>query len=359
MYTVDMKLPGMLYGKILRSPYPHARIIDIDTSRAEKLPGVKAVIAGKDTLGVKYGTFVIRLEFLDKYALAMDKVRFIGEAVAAVAAMDEDIAEEALDLIRVEYEELPAVFDPEEAMKEGAPLVHDNFERNINFTYQTEWGDVERGFEESDYVRQDRFATHTQIHATLEPRASLASFDPSGKLTIWTSTQAPYFLHRTLVITLGLRQSDVKVIRPHVGGGFGGKLEMFPSDFCSALLSRKTAKPVRIEYTRDEDFIDGRRRHPFITELRTGVKKDGTLAAVECRHILDGGAYTITGPVPTMISGTFPFASYRIPSYRYLGQRVYTNKMPSGAMRGHGAPQGAFAFESQLDLIAGYRRVEV
>ncbi|MDP2727999.1 MAG: molybdopterin-dependent oxidoreductase, partial [Dehalococcoidia bacterium] len=220
-YAADLSLPGMLYGKILRSPYPHARILNIDTSRAQSLVGVKGVVTGKDTLGIKCGISPIP-ELLDEQALTTEKVRYMGEPVAAVAATDEDIAEEALGLIRVEYEPLPAVFDPVEAMKEGAPQIH-AVDRNIAFIVRHSAGDVEEGFRQSDYVREDTFSIQCNIHSALETHACLASFDRSGKLTIWPSNQRPFLLRDDLAQTLGLRSGDIRVIQPHVGGGFGGK----------------------------------------------------------------------------------------------------------------------------------------
>lgn len=351
-YTDDMILPRMLYGKILRSPLAHASILNIDTSRAQRLPGVKAVITGKDTLGIKFGNWRTFPELMDELPLAIDKVRFIGDEIAAVAAIDKDTAEEALKLIKVEYEELPAVFDPMEAIKEGAPKIHDNVERNISVTRKIEWGNVEEGFKKSSHIREDKFFPNAVNHAYLEPNSALASFEPSGRLTLWTSTQVPYMVKCLLAMTLGLRENDVRVIKPYVGGGFGGKMELTHAQFCSAFLSMKTGRPVKITYTRKEEFAFGRRRHPMIMELKTGVKKDGTLMAKQCRIHLDGGAYNSLGPTATFLAGMFSIIPYSYPNYKYDGYRIYTNKPPSGAMRGFGAPQAVFATESQMDMIA-------
>ena len=209
-YTDDIVLPKTLPGKILRSPYPHARILNIDTSRAEKLAGVKAVVTGKDTLGRKFGTWA---RTADQYALAIDKVRYIGDEIAAVAAVDEDTAEEALELIEVEYEELPAVFDPVEAMKEGAPQIHDG-QGNISSQTRLRSGDVEAGFRQSDYIREDRFTTQGQAHCQLEPHAALASFDSSGKLTMWMPNMSPFLKRRLLARTLGMSESNIRVSIP-------------------------------------------------------------------------------------------------------------------------------------------------
>src|SRR3972149_11326108 len=221
-YTADISLPGMLHGKILRSPFAHARIHHLETSRAERLMGVRAVVVGKDFGNFKYGFLPTTR---DESPLALDKVRFIGEEVAAVAAIDEDIAQEALDLIRVEYEELPAVFDPLAAMQEGAPQLHDHVKNNISAQAGMNFGDVEAGFRASDYIREDRFVTQPVLHGFLEPHAAIVQYDASGKVTIWASKQSPYFLYRNLATALKLPLNKVRVIQPHIGGGFGGKNE--------------------------------------------------------------------------------------------------------------------------------------
>lgn len=351
-YTVDMKLPGMLYCRTLRSPYAHAKILRIDTSKAEKLPGVKAIITGKDTKGVRYGLWRRRPEYLDEPPLAEDKVRHVGEGVAAVAAVDEVTAEEALELIDVEYEELPAVFTPEEAMREGAPLIHENVKRNVIVTRRMEFGDIERGFREAEYVREDSFSTQPVTHTPMEPQACIASYDPSGKLTLWASTQVPYFTQAIVAKAMGLRESEVKVIRPFVGGGFGGKYELHAHEICASFLARKTGKPVKLVFDRKEEFIATRRKHPMTVTLKTGVKRDGTIVAIQAKAVLDGGAYSGIGPTTTMLAGIFFSMAYRVPNYRYDGFRAFTNKPPSGAMRGHGANQPIYAIDSQLDLIA-------
>lgn len=349
-FTVDMVLPRTLYGKILRSPYPHARILNIDTSKAKSLGGVKAVITGKDTLGIKYGTIDVPPYPADKNPLVTDKVRYIGDEVAAVAAIDEDIAEEALDLIDVEYEELPPVFDPEEAMKPGAPKIHDS--GNICAKISWDFGDVEKGFKEADLIREDRFETGPIAHCAMEPHAALASFDSSGKLTVWSSTQTPYMRRSHLAKTLGMRESKIRVLYTHVGGGFGGKTVLCEPDFQAALLSRLTGCPVKIVYTREEVFTCTMQRHPMVLHLKTGVKKDGTLIATQCKNIADGGAYAATGPIVMYLAGAFLVTVYRLANVSYEGYRVYTNKPIRGPQRGHGAVQPRFAFDSQLDMIA-------
>ncbi len=352
-YTDDLKLPGMLCGMILRSPFAHARILKIDASRALKVPGVKAIITGDDTVKIKYGVISRSPKFVDEYPLAVDRVRFIGEEVAAVAATDADAALEAMELIQVDYEALPAVFDPEVALQTNAPQLHDHAPGNISREFHLKQGDVERGFLESDLVREDTFTTQSAIHAYLEPHAALATWDMAGRLTLYTSTQTPYYVQQHLALTLGINQDRVRVIKPYVGGGFGGKSDgMAALDFCAALLSMKTGKPVKIVYSRDEEFTAARRKHPVTITMKTGVKKDGTIVARQCKALLDGGAYCSLGPLTTILVGTFQTLPYRIPNFQYDGYRVYTNKPPCGAMRGHGGPQAHFAQDVQMDMIA-------
>ncbi|MDP2727453.1 MAG: molybdopterin-dependent oxidoreductase, partial [Dehalococcoidia bacterium] len=349
-YTGDLTQPGMLYGKILRSPYPHARILSIDTSRAQSLVGVKGIVTGKDTLGVKFGITPIP-ELADEMALPTEIVRYMGEPVAAVAATDEDIAEEALRLIRVEYEPLPAVFDPVEAMKEGAPKVHP-VDRNIAFTVRHSVGDVEEGFRQSDYVREDTFSIQCNTHSPLETHACLSSFDRSGRLTVWASNQTPPSLQYDLSNTLGLRLGDIRIIRPYVGGGFGGKAQMLGVEFCASILSMRTGRPVRIVHTREEEFIATRTRHPMTLKLKSGFKKDGTLIAKECTNIANNGAYNGHGVIIIGRAGAQLSFMYRVPHFNYLGYLVYTNISAGGAFRGFGNIQARFADDSQMDLVA-------
>ncbi len=352
-YTDDLRLPGMLCGMILRSPFPHAKILAMDTSKATQLLGVKAIVTGEDTLKVKYGIVSRSPKYMDESPLAVDKVRFIGDEVAAVAAIDPDIALEALHLIRVEYQELPAVFDPEESQRPGAPQIHGHAPGNLSREFHIKEGDPEKGFSRSDLVREDVFKTQSAIHAYLEPHAALAHWDLAGKLTLYTSTQTPYYVQQHLALTLGIPPESVRVVKPFVGGGFGGKADgMAPLDFCAALLSKKTGRPVKIAYSREEEFIAARRKHPVAITLKTGVKKDGTLVARRCTAILDGGAYCSLGPLTTVLVGTLQTLPFRFPNYQYDGYRIYTNKPPCGAMRGHGGPQIHFAQDVQMDMIA-------
>jgi 4-hydroxybenzoyl-CoA reductase subunit alpha len=351
-YTFYINLPNMLYGKILRSPHPHAKILNIDTSKAERLMGVKAVMTGKDTLGIKQGAWRRYPDICDEEILARGKVRYIGDPVAAVAAVNEDTAEEALNLIEVDYEPLPAVFNPMEAIKDEAPQIHEGVEHNINVNRHMEWGDVEEGFKNSDYIREDWFKCSSQAHVSMETHCAVADFTPDGKLTVWTSTQSPYFVQVLLAWVLGLKENNVRVISRYVGGGFGGKVELDSAQFCCALLSMKLGQPVKIVLSREEEFTVTRRRTPMVYYLKTGVKKDGTFMAKECRVFTDGGAYTAFGATALYLTGFFQSFPYKWPSYRYDGYRVYTNTIPSSSMRGFGAPQATFAGESQIDLIA-------
>lgn len=361
-YTFDVTLPGMLYGKILRSPHPHAKILNVDASQALALKGVKGVVTGKDTLGVKQGIWRRYEELCDEQILPLEKVRYIGEPVAAVAAVTEEIAEEALDLIEVDYEVLPGVYDPMEAIEKGAPEVHDGVERNINVTRHIEWGDVEEGFEESDYIREDWFRCSGQAHVCMETRCAVANYTPDGKLTVWTSTQSPYYHQVLLAGVLGMDESDIRVLAKYVGGGFGGKFELDAAQFCSSVLSKKLCKPVKIVFTREEDLIATKRRTPMYYYVRTGVKKDGTFMARETRVFTDGGAYTGMGATALYLTGFFHSFPYKWAGYRYDGYRVYTNTLQSSSMRGFGAPQAAFCSELQIDILArelGLDRIEI
>ena len=335
----------MLIGKILRSKYPHANILRVDVTKARNVRGVKAVITGKDTPGKSCDPTQ------DELPLATGKVRYIGDEIAAVAAVDEDAANEALDLIDVEYEVLPAVFDPIEAMQPEAPQIH-HAPLNILKKVSVIQGDVERGFEESDYIFEDEFSTQFVIHASLETHSCVASYDPTGKLTVWSSTQGPFTRRNQLALTLNIPTNNIRVIKPYVGGGFGGKNEMLSNDFCAALLSIKTGRPVRIVYTREEEFISTRRRHPLMIHLKTGVKKDGTLIAKECKLIADSGAYASRTPKILLMCGAWVNMQYRIPHWSYTGVAVYTNNPVTGAQRGWDAPAVRFADDSQMDIIA-------
>ena len=352
-YTADITLPGTLVGKILGSPVAHGILRRVDASQARALPGVVAVITGADVPDAWYGVSPARE---DEQILAKDRVRYVGDEVAAVAAVDDETAERALKLIDLEIDALPAVFDPDAALAPGAPLVHPEKPRyagNVNTRVEWHFGDVDAGFAAADHVYEQRFVGNRTYQTPLEPHAALAQWDPGGnRLTIWSSTQTPHYLHRALSRTLGLHMGDIRVIRPAVGGGFGAKAEATPLDFCAALLSRITGRPVRMEYSREEMFRHFRGRHKQYIDLKIGVKNDGTIIAVDQRVVLDGGAYTSFGVITAYYAGSMLPVLYKIPNYRYDGLRVYTNLPASGAFRGHGVPQPRFAFESLLDMIA-------
>jgi 4-hydroxybenzoyl-CoA reductase subunit alpha len=353
-YTDDLSVPGMLTGKILHSPYPHARIKRIDTSRAEKCEGVVAVAVGKDAPN-PYGILPVGH---DEYPLALDKVRYMGDNVACVIAVSEAIAEKALELIEVEYEVLPAYFDPEESMKAQTDLIHESKPGNLEKDYHHVFGDPDKGFAEADQVAEARFIANEVTHAAMEPHSTLASFelDPHtgkpGRLTVWSSTQVPYYLQHKLSLVLEMPMSQIRVIKPLVGGGFGGKSEVIPLEIIAAVAARKAQAPVKITYTREEVFWAHRGRPRTIIDLKTGVKKDGRITAVKARVVQDGGAYCSYGVVTILYSGALLGALYDIPNIQYDGYRVLTNKPACGAMRGHGTVNVRFAFESQLDELA-------
>ncbi len=351
-YTDDIHLPGMLHGALLRSPVAHARIASIDVSRARALPGVKCVIAGRDVPAVRYGNWRLVPELQDETALAIDKVRFIGDEVAAVAAIDADTAQEALGLIDVEYEELPAVLTVEEALAEGAPHLHDEHTDNISLTRNIDYGDLDRAFDEAFYIQEDTFTTHPVNHAYMEPCSALARAESDGRITIWTSTQTPYYIQCLLARTMELRENDVRVIKPQVGGGFGGKMELRPWDFCAAWMARETGRPVKFTLDRAEELATGRRRHAVKIGSRIAFDRDGTITGKEVLAWLNGGAYNGMGPTATFLIGNFGAMLYRIPAYRYRGIYVYTNTPPAGAMRGFGAPQALYAGETQMSQAA-------
>ena len=353
-YTDDLSLPGMLVGKILHSQYPHARIKRIDTSRARALDGVVAVVTGADAPN-PYGILPVGH---DETALAVEKVRYVGDHVACVAAISEEIAENAVELIDVEYEPLPAYFDPEESMKAESDLIHENRAHNIEKDYHHVFGDLDKGFAEADYIAEGRYIANEVTHAAMEPHSTLANFelDPHtgklGRLTVWSSTQVPYYLQHKLSLVLEMPMSQIRVIKPLVGGGFGGKSEIIPLEIIAAVAARAARAPVKITYTREEVFWAHRGRPRTIIDLKTGVKNDGRMTAVACNVIQDGGAYCSYGVVTILYSGALLGALYDIPNIRYDGYRVLTNKPACGAMRGHGTVNVRFAFESQMDEIA-------
>src|SRR6476469_6401376 len=359
-YADDLSLPGMLTGKILHSPYPHARIKKIDTSKAEAIDGVVYVVTGPDAPN-KYGILPVGH---DETALAVEKVRYVGDNVACVVAISESIAERALELIEVEYEQLPAWFDPEDSMKAEKEWIHPQRPNNIEKDYHPVFADPDKGFAEADVVMEHRYIAGEVTHAAMEPHCTLASFEidsqsgQPGRLTVWSSTQVPYYLQHKRSLVLEIPMAQIRVIKPLVGGGFGGKSEVIPLEIIAAIAARKARAPVKITYTREEVFWAHRGRPRTLIDLKTGVKKDGSITAVKAHEVQDGGAYCSYGVVTILYSGALLGALYDIPNIQYEGYRVLTNKPACGAMRGHGTVNVRFAFESQLDELAAKLNID-
>ena len=372
-YLADMSVPGMLHGKILRSPYPHARIVRIDASKAEKVPGVMAVLTRDDILhdeGIEpyYGPV-----FKDQTIVATEKVRHVGDPVAAVAALTVDAAEAALKLIEVDYEELPAVLNIDDAIKPGAMLVHDSVKlptsgfadlaelkpiegTNLCTHFRLNRGDIDKGFAEADHIFEDTFTLPATQHSFLETHACIASVEPGGRITVWATTQNPFVVRTQLANIFKVPVSKVRVIVPYLGGGYGGKV--YPKvEPITVALSQKAGRPVRIILTREEVFYTIT-KHAAVIRMKTGVKKDGTLIARECEIHLDTGAYAEIGPRVAKKSGYTAAGPYKIPNLKIDSYSVYTNKPPAGAFRGFGVSQSAWAVESQMDIIAAALKMD-
>jgi CO/xanthine dehydrogenase Mo-binding subunit len=372
-YLADMSVPGMLHGKILRSPYPHARIARIDASKAEKVPGVMAVLTRDDILhdeGIEpfYGPV-----FKDQTIVATEKVRHVGDPVAAVAALTVDAAEAALKLIEVDYEELPAVLNIEDALKPGAMLVHDSVKlpatgfadlaelkpiegTNLCTHFRLNRGDIDKGFAEADHVSEDTFTLPATQHCFLETHACIASVEPGGRITVWATTQNPFVVRTQLANIFKVPVSKVRVIVPYLGGGYGGKV--YPKvEPITVALSQKAGRPVRIVLSREEVFYTIT-KHAAVIRMKTGVKNDGTLIARECEIHLDTGAYAEIGPRVAKKSGYTAAGPYKIPNLKIDSYSVYTNKPPAGAFRGFGVSQSAWAVESQMDIIAAALKMD-
>ena len=348
-FADDLFLPRMLFAKLLRSPHPHARVTAIDVTRARALAGVHAVLTGRD-LPIPFGILPVSE---DEHALAQAKVRFVGDPVAAVAARSEEIATAALDLIAVEYEPLAAIASPEEALATPEPRIHDyGHAGNLHKVVSLEFGDVEPGFAEADLVREDCFFFEGSTHLPMEQHAAVADWSPDGKVTLWSSTQTPHYVHRALAKVLALAPARVRVIATPNGGGFGGKSDPFSHEIVAAKLAMVTGRPVKITLTREEVFYCHRGRHPTLMWVKTGVKRDGAITALHFRSLLDGGAYGSYGVASTYYTGALQTVTYHVPRYKFQGARVFTNKPPCGPKRGHGTPQPRFALEVHLDKIA-------
>jgi CO/xanthine dehydrogenase Mo-binding subunit len=348
-FADDLFLPRMLHCKILRSKRAHARLVSVNVTRALSAPGVVAAATGRD-LPVAFGILPVSQ---DEHALAADKVRFVGDPVAAVAAVDEDAAFDALDAIEVEYEDLPAIGSIEQAVSRPEPRIHEygdggNFHKLVSM----EFGDTEEGFGRADRIYEDLFFYEGNTHLPLEQHAAVADFGPDGKLTVWSSTQTPHYVHRALAKVLQMPPSRIRVIATPNGGGFGGKSDPFSHEIVVAYLSRITGRPVKICLTREEVFYCHRGRHPTLMRVKTGVRRDGAITAMHFQSVLDGGGYGSYGVASTYYTGALQTVTYRVPAYRFDGARVFTNKPPCGPKRGHGTPQPRYALEVHLDKIA-------
>ena len=345
-YTDDLHLPRMLHCKILRSPHAHATLAGVDASAALAMDGVAAVIQGSD-LPTPYG---IVPWTPDEHALCVDKARYVGDAVAAVAAVDEETANAALARIAVDWRPLPALVDPHEALRRQDVQVHAG--GNLSKEVELSFGDLDGAFAKADLVIEGDYHFHGTTHGAIEPHCALAWFDGRGLLTVWSATQVPHYLHRELARVLGLPTWQIRVIQPPIGGAFGGKSEPFDLEFCTALLAMRTGRPVKCLYTREEVFYAHRGRHPFDMRYRSAFSADGKILAVDADTVLDGGAYSSFGLVTTYYSGQLLGAPYALGSYRFHSRRAYTNKPACGPKRGHGSVQPRFAIEVQLDKAA-------
>jgi 4-hydroxybenzoyl-CoA reductase subunit alpha len=348
-FADDVVLPRMLHCKLLRSKIAHARILSIDVSKALAAPGVVAVATGRD-LPIPFGILPVSQ---DEHALCVERARFVGDPVAAVAALSEDAAFDALDLIEVRYEKLPPVGTIDEGLAHAATPIHDYGDQaNIHKLVSMEFGDTEEGFSRADRVYDNLYFYEGNTHLALEQHAAVADFGPDGKLTLWSSTQTPHYVHRALAKVLELPPARVRVIATPNGGGFGGKSDVFNHEIVVAHLSRVTGRPVKICLTREEVFYCHRGRHPTLMRVKTGVKKDGAITALHFQTVLDGGGYGSYGVASTYYTGALQTVTYKVPAYRFDGARVFTNKPPCGPKRGHGTPQPRFALEVELDRIA-------
>jgi 4-hydroxybenzoyl-CoA reductase alpha subunit len=355
-YTDDLNLPRQLYCKLLRGPHAHAKILSIDTSKAEKFPGVHAVLLGQ-TLPTEFG---IMPSTQDEHTLSFEKVRYVGDPIAAVAAVDEATAERACELIEVQYELMPSLMTIEDALTKSQIRIHEKHSKggNISKIVALEFGDVEQGFKDADYVREDTFFFQGNTHLPMEQHAALAHYEPEGKLTLWSSTQTPHYVHRALAKVLQIPENRIRVIAPPTGGGFGGKDDPFSHEIAIAKLSMMTGRPVKITLTRDEVFYTHRGRHPVLMWVQTGVKNDGRITAMHFKSHLDGGAHGSYGIASTYYTGALQTVTCKVPAYKFEGVRVFTTKPPCGPKRGHGTPQPRFALEAHFDKIAEHLGID-
>src|SRR5437867_3468818 len=348
-FADDLAFPRMLYCKLLRSTEPHARLVSIDTAAAASLEGVHAILTGRD-LPIPFGILPVSQ---DEHTLCVGKVRFIGDPVAAVAATSEEVATAALDLIKVVYEPLKSIASAEEAVAHPEPRIHDYGDGgNLHKLIDLEFGDADAGIAAGDIVREDLFFFEGSTHLPMEQHAAVAMWSPDGKLTLWTSTQTPHYVHRAVAKVLELAPARIRVIATPNGGGFGGKSDPFNHEIAVAKLAMLTGRPVKITLTREEVFYCHRGRHPTLMWVKTGVKKDGAITAMHFKSLLDGGGYGSYGVASTYYTGALQTVTYHVPRYKFQGARAFTNKPPCGPKRGHGTPQPRFALEVHLDKIA-------
>jgi 4-hydroxybenzoyl-CoA reductase alpha subunit len=349
-YADDLVVPRLAHGRLLRSPHAHARIRGIDTTRARALPGVYAVITGADLPRVKFGILPVSQ---DEEALCTEKVRMVGDAVAAVAAVDEETAERACRLIEVDYEPLPALMSIQDSLAHPEVRIHEYGDGpNVHKNVALQFGDVEAAFAAADLVREDVFYFEGNTHLPMEQHAAVAHWAADGKLTLWSSTQTPHYVHRLLAKILEVPAAHIRVVAAPVGGGFGGKLDPFAHEIAACRLSQLTGRPVKIACTREEVFYIHRGRHPVLMWIKTGFTRQGDITGCHLRTWLDGGAYGSYGVASTFYTGVINPVTYKMPVYKFEGARVFTNKPPCGPKRGHGTPQPRFALECQLDKAA-------
>ncbi|MBI3372718.1 MAG: molybdopterin-dependent oxidoreductase [Betaproteobacteria bacterium] len=354
-FADDLVLPRMLHAKLLRSPHPHARIDSIDTSRAERHPGVHLVLTGKD-FPVSFGIMPVSQ---DEYPLAPERVRYVGDPLAAVIAKDEQTAAEAVELIEVKYAPLLTIATPEEALAHPEARIHEYGENgNIHRNQAYEFGDVDEALAESDHVFEDLFFFQGNTHLPIEQHASLAAVDGEGKLTLWSSTQVPHYIHRALARALQMPAAHIRVIACPNGGGFGGKCDLHNHEIVVSRAAIRLGRPVKICLTREEVFYMHRGRHPVLMKFRTGVNKDGKITGMHLQTLLDGGGYGSYGPASTFYTGVLQPVTYELPRYKFEACRVFTNKPACGPKRGHGTPQPRFGQEVQLDKIAERLRID-
>jgi 4-hydroxybenzoyl-CoA reductase subunit alpha len=358
-FAGDLVAPGMLHGKFLRSPLAHAKILNIDTSKARALPGVMAVITGKDFPGIPFGT---RPDTRDQIPMPIGKVHHFGEGVAAVAALDEGTAEEAVDLIKVDYEELPVVLTAADALRPDAPLVNEFINSNMPYFSDFLFGDVDKGFREADYIREEAFSSQRVSVGFIEPHACLAEVDPAGRILLQGSKQSPYITWRHMCRALDIPLSKMRIVNPFVGGAFSGKHDPFDVDFAAVRLAQLTNRPVKIALNYDEVLAAYRQRNAMDVRLKIGVRKNGAITGLKAECLLEGGPICGIGPFNIYYFGAFLNIPYKIPAIEYHGKLLYSNRAPCGTVRGQEIVLAQFALDSLLHMVAedlGIDQVEI